>query len=51
MNACVIIHNMIIESGSVVLAIDDQPNNQKGPPIQINHDVYVEFAAFLHVHK
>jgi hypothetical protein len=47
MNACVCMHNMIIESGHI-----DPPNENhlydfQGPLATIDHDVHADFADFL----
>jgi hypothetical protein len=50
MNACVIMHNMIIESECDELVHDDQPSNYQEPLVEVKH-VPQEFSAFLHMHN
>jgi hypothetical protein len=50
MNACVIMHNMIIESEHDETMHDDQPFDYQGPIGEVEH-VPQEFGAFLHMHE
>jgi hypothetical protein len=51
MDACVIMHNMIIKSKHGVPMVDDQPYEHQGPLAQVDHEVPIEFGAFLAMHQ
>jgi hypothetical protein len=47
MNACVIMHNMIIESEREHPVYDPEPYHRQGPLANVDHQVPAAFAAFL----
>jgi hypothetical protein len=47
MNACVIMHNMIIESEREHTVYDPQSYHRQGPLVNVDHQVPATFAAFL----
>jgi hypothetical protein len=47
MNACVIRHNMIIESEREHPVYDPEPYHRHGPLVNVDHQVSAAFAAFL----
>jgi hypothetical protein len=47
MNACVIMHNMIIEGEREHPVYDPEPYHRQGPLANVDHQVPVAFAAFL----
>jgi hypothetical protein len=47
MNACVIMHNMIIESEREHPVYDPEPYHCHGPLANVDHQVPAAFAAFL----
>jgi hypothetical protein len=47
MNACVIMHNMIIESEREHMVYDPQSYHRQGPLVNVDHQVPATFAAFL----
>jgi hypothetical protein len=47
MNACVIMHNMIIESEQEHPVYDPEPYHQQGPLANVDHQVPTAFASFL----
>jgi hypothetical protein len=47
MTACIILHNMIIESEWENPVFDTQPYDRQGPLAQVDHQVPSAFAAFL----
>jgi hypothetical protein len=46
-NACVIVHNMIIESEREHPVYDPEPYHRQGPLANVDHQVLATFAAFL----
>jgi hypothetical protein len=50
MNACVIMHNIIIESELANAVHDGIPYDWEGPLTQVDHDVPTEFKTFLQNH-
>jgi hypothetical protein len=50
-NACIIMHKMIIESEHNALVVDDRPHNYQGPIAKVDHEVPVEFGAFIAIHR
>jgi hypothetical protein len=51
MNACVIMHNMIIESEREHLVYDLELYHRQGPLATVDHQVPVAFASFLAMHQ
>jgi hypothetical protein len=51
MNACVIMHNMIIKSEHGALVVDDRPYKHQGPLCQVGHEMSAESEAFIVVIK
>jgi hypothetical protein len=47
MNACVIMHNMIIESKREHPVYNHEPYHRQGPFANVDHQVSAAFAAFL----
>jgi hypothetical protein len=47
MNACLIMHNMIIESEREHLVYDPEPYHRQGPLVTLDQQVPVALAAFL----
>lgn len=47
MTACVIMHNMIIESERECPVFDTEPYERMGPLANVNHQVQAAFAAFV----
>jgi hypothetical protein len=47
MNACVIMHNMIIESEPEHPVYNPEPYHRQGPLANVDHQVPAAFAAFL----
>jgi hypothetical protein len=47
MTACVILHNMIIESERETPVFDTEPYERQGPLADVDHQVPAAFAAFL----
>ena len=50
MTACVIIHNMIVESEHDAPVVDDPPYDSHGPLAQFDDEVPSEFDNFLAMH-
>ena len=50
MNACVIMHNMIIENELDNPVVDDQPFEGQEPLAQLDGQVLAQFAQFLATH-
>jgi hypothetical protein len=51
MNACVIMHNMIIESEREHPVLDIEPYHRQGPLATVDHQVPTVFASFLIMHQ
>jgi hypothetical protein len=51
MNACVIMHNMIIESEREHPVYDPEPYHRQGPLANVDHQVPAPFADFLTMHQ
>ena len=51
MNACVIMHNMIIKSERNAPVIDDQPYECMGSLAAVDHEVPADFSVFLAMHQ
>jgi hypothetical protein len=47
MTACVILHNMIMESEQEFLVFDIKPYEWMGPLADVDHNVPPAFAAFI----
>jgi hypothetical protein len=47
MNACVIMHNMIIKSEREHPVYDPEPYHRQGPLANVDHQVPAAFTAFL----
>jgi hypothetical protein len=47
MTACIILHNMIIESEWEIPVFDTQPYHRQGPLADVDHQVPAAFATFL----